>query len=322
MSVEAPPAPAEAEVETAAEVAVEATAESVADQPVTITETCDDAEFEVTDGAVTAEVLPPSLLSGEQLVLLYGKEYWLNPEYLAAYDRETEGEKERLLSAEDEIEDRLATLKTEVAEENAALKAARKRTKDYRRERRENKGKRLPARQLTIESALPPDARPAANADPGAEPVNFPLDVEVAQKKFFDDLSQKFPIGRWKEFGATDADIKRLHAGEMKDGGPCPIVTVGDLRRFVNPYPENPGFSRGYGDIKGLGRAATDRISDAELKFWAWWQGKGGAEYARELGLTPPQPTEKADVQEQRAGDEYAAAVPGGGVPADDQGAE
>lgn len=324
MSAEAPPAPAEVVVETATETTVESPAEPVADVPVVITETCDDAEWPA--GETTGEAagpLPPSLLSGEQLALLYGKEFWKNPEYLAAYNAETEAEKERLLLAEDEIEDRLATLKTEVAEENAALKAARKRTKDYRRERRENKGKQPPVRQLTIKSSLPPDARPAANADPGTEPiVNFSADAEKAQGEFFNELVKKFPIGRWKEFGLTDADVKKLSEGELKSGGPHPVVTVGDLQSFVTPYPDNPAFSRGYGDIRGLGKVAVDRISDAELKFWQWWQGKGGAEYAAELGLTVPHSTEISDVGEQGAGDEPAAAVPGGGVPADGQGAE
>lgn len=289
MSVEAPPAPAEAEVETAAEVAVEATAESVADQPVTITETCDDAEFWGSGGTVTAEVLPPSLLTSEQLTLMYGKEFWLNPDYQAAYDAETQQVTAKLLNEKYEIESEIETHKTKAAASRAELKAKERELKNHHEERARQRGKQPPVRQLTIDSAPQPDARPAANADPGAEPVNFPKAAEDEQRAFTDELVKKFPVARWVEFGATEADVKKLNAGDLKDGGPCPIFTVGDLQSFVNPYPDNPSFTRGYTDIRGIGKAAVERIQNAEMSFWAAWNSRLAADFAKELGLQMPQ---------------------------------
>jgi len=289
VSVEAPPAPAEAEVETAAEVAVEATAESVADQPVTITETCDDADWpagETTGEA--AEVLPPSLLTGEQLVLLYGRDFWKNPEYLARYDAETLQLVTAMGAVVDSKEKEHLDLKAAAAEAKKVYDGKVIELRQLIKNRESGKSKQPPVRQLTIDSALPPDARPAANADPGAEPVNFSKAAEDEQRAFFDQLVKKFPISRWKEFGLTDADVKKLTEGELKSGGPHPITTVGDLQSFVNPYPDNPSFTRGYADIKGLGKVAVDRISDAELAFWAAWNSRLAADFAKELGLQSP----------------------------------
>ena len=289
MSVEAPPAPAEAEVETAAEVAVEATAESVADQPVTITETCDDAEFWGSGGAVTAQVLPPSLLTSEQLTLMYGKEFWLNPDYQAAYDAETQQVTAKLLNEKYEIESEIETHKTKAAASRAELKAKERELKNHHEERARQRGKQPPVRQLTIDSAPPPDARPAANAESGAD-VNFPKSVEDAQRDFFNDLYDRLPVDRLVKFGATKADVEKLHAGDLKEGGPFPIVTMRDLRLFTNPYKENPSFTRGFGDIKGFGGKAVDRIQKAQDDLLDWWGNKGGqAEFAKELGLEIPQ---------------------------------
>jgi hypothetical protein len=102
-----------------------------------------------------------------------------------------------------------------------------------------------------------------------------------------DDLYKRFPVERWTRFGLTPKDVEKLHAGDIKGGGCCPITTVGDLNNFVSPNPNAPGFSRGYADIKGVGEAGATRISDAEAKFWAWWQGGGEDEFAREQGLVP-----------------------------------
>lgn len=102
-----------------------------------------------------------------------------------------------------------------------------------------------------------------------------------------DDLYKQFPIERWQEFGLTAKDVEKLHAGDIKGGGTCPIVTIGDLQNFVTPNPANPSFSRGYGDIKGIGQAGIDRIAEAELKFWAWWKGGGEQEFAQEKGHGP-----------------------------------
>jgi len=292
VSVEAPPAPAEVEVEaeTAAEATAEATAEPVADQPVTITETCDDADWpagETTGEA--AEVLPPSLLTGEQLVLLYGRDFWKNPEYLARYDAETLQLVTAMGAVVDSKEKEHLDLKAAAAEAKKVYDGKVIELRQLIKNREAGKSKQPPVRQLTIDSAPPPDARPAANAESGAD-VNFPKSVEDAQLDFFNDLHDRLPVDRLVKFGATKADVEKLHAGDLKEGGPFPIVTMRDLRLFTNPYKENPSFTRGFGDIKGFGGKAVDRIQKAQDDLLDWWGNKGGqAEFAKELGLEIPQ---------------------------------
>lgn len=109
------------------------------------------------------------------------------------------------------------------------------------------------------------------------------IDAETAEAPpAAPELWREYPIDRWTRFGLTSKDVEKLHSGEAKGGGGHPIITVGDLNRFVTPNPANPSYARGYGDIKGIGAAGVDRISEAETKFWAWWKGEGEAAFALE----------------------------------------
>lgn len=97
-------------------------------------------------------------------------------------------------------------------------------------------------------------------------------------------LWREYPIERWDRFGITQKDIDKLAAGEVKrETGRRPIRTVGDLSEFTTPTAS--GYSRGYADVKGIGPGGADRISEAEMRFWAWWKNGGDAEFARERGL-------------------------------------
>lgn len=109
-----------------------------------------------------------------------------------------------------------------------------------------------------------------ATADPAAE----------------NNLWRSYPLDRWTRWGVTAKDIERLAAGEVKHGAAvAPVVTVGDLSDFTHPAPG--GYSRGYGDIKGIGTAGVDRISAGEEGFWGWWRWSGGCEeFVRERGAT------------------------------------
>lgn len=108
---------------------------------------------------------------------------------------------------------------------------------------------------------------------------------EAKQPSTDPELWRQYPIERWTEFGLTAKDVERLAAGEIKSGGSHPIATVGDLNLFVTPNPSCPSYARGYKDIKGIGAAGCDRISDAETRFWAWWGNKGEPSFATERGL-------------------------------------
>jgi hypothetical protein len=116
------------------------------------------------------------------------------------------------------------------------------------------------------------------------EPVQAAPDV-------LEELWREFPIAGWKEYGLSDTDVKKLAEGHVKrDNSTFPIRTVGDLNRFVTPNPEMPDFVRGYGDIKGIGQAGVDRISEAETKFWASWQNGLKERFAEERGLVTKEP--------------------------------
>lgn len=98
------------------------------------------------------------------------------------------------------------------------------------------------------------------------------------------ELWREYPVKRWERFGLTPKDVEKLAAGEVKrETGLKPINTVGDLSNFSKPTES--GYSRGYKDVKGLGDVGAERVADAEVGFWKWWNGEGLNEFARERGL-------------------------------------
>jgi hypothetical protein len=101
-----------------------------------------------------------------------------------------------------------------------------------------------------------------------------------------EELWREYPIERWTRFGLTAKDVEKLAAGEVKrESDRRPVRTVGDLSNFS--APTSGGYSRQYADIKGIGTAGADRLSDAETRFWQWWQCDGQDEFARERGVIP-----------------------------------
>lgn len=99
-----------------------------------------------------------------------------------------------------------------------------------------------------------------------------------------EDLWRAYPIERWTRFGLTSKDVDKLAAGEIKkETGRSPIVTVGDLSNFSAPGAN--GWTRKLADIKGIGAAGADRISEAEARFWKEWRDGGEEQFARERGL-------------------------------------
>ena len=152
-----------------------------------------------------------------------------------------------------------------------------------------------------IGPAYNPDAGPVLGLTREAidmirEQIHALIDAEFKQPPVESELWREFPIERWSIHGLTPKDIEKLHSGEAKGGGGHPIITVGDLNRFVTPNPANPSYTRGYADIKGIGTAGADRISEAETAFWGWWRAGGEAEFAKERQpvVEEPQPGTEA----------------------------
>lgn len=122
----------------------------------------------------------------------------------------------------------------------------------------------------------------AIEAEANAIPDTNPTAPNETQD--FGELWKEYPVRRWEAFGITSKDAEKLAAGEVKrETGRRPIVSVGDLAAFSTPT--GSGYSRGYADVKGIGTAGADRISEAEVKFWEWWKSGGELEFATEKGL-------------------------------------
>jgi hypothetical protein len=103
------------------------------------------------------------------------------------------------------------------------------------------------------------------------------------------ELWRDYPLDRWTRFGVTAKDVEKMAAGEVKrETGRRPLLTVGDLSEFSQPTAG--GYSRTYQDIKGIGEAGADRISEAETRFWGWWRDGGATEFAAERGMNASQP--------------------------------
>jgi hypothetical protein len=137
------------------------------------------------------------------------------------------------------------------------------------------------------------------------------------------DLWQQYPLTaeRWERFGLTSKDVEKLNSGETKHHGTHPMLLLGDVTRFITPDPSNPSYSRTLKDVKGMGDSAYDRWTEAETRFWAWWQGGGELEFAREKGVAVDETLEGTANQSAGSRDPEPAAG-GPGDSGDDQPAQ
>lgn len=118
------------------------------------------------------------------------------------------------------------------------------------------------------------------------------IEKETPAQPVESDLYKQYPIERWTRFGLTAKDVEKLHAGETKGTATgLPIITMGDLQKFITPNTANPGYVQSVTDIKGIGDAGATRIEEAQMQFWAWWRAGGEVEFAAEVA---PKPVEAA----------------------------
>jgi hypothetical protein len=102
------------------------------------------------------------------------------------------------------------------------------------------------------------------------------------------DLWQQYPLefARWEKFGLTEKDCEKLNSGETKNHGTHPMMTMGDVTRFITPDPKNPAYARTLKDVKGFGDKGMERWTEAETKFWQAWNNGEKEKFAAEKGVT------------------------------------
>ncbi|MFO0937854.1 MAG: hypothetical protein U0798_15225 [Gemmataceae bacterium] len=215
---------------------------------------------------------------------------------LSAYDFETQREAtDRELDAERAKDDWLIK-KARAADAKRNFEHAQEELNTYIRERAQRRGK-PPKQDLFAEanSQAAKDERDVANA---AVTNGVGSTVEEWPPT---DLWKQYPIARLSEYGLTAKDIEHIESGEVKKGtGIGPLLTMGALSKFTEAIP-GTNYNRGYQDLKGIGQAGVDRISNAETAFWAAWRKGVGERFAAEKGLVKPVPAETVPPAEHRA---------------------
>lgn len=192
-----------------------------------------------------------------------------DPTDLDAWDAETArlvAEREGRVGA---LEAAWEDLHAEASLAKKAFEAERDKMRAFIRERRDQRGRPYPKPEKTLFDGV----------------GEHPADGDELPA----DLWQKYPLdfGRWERFGLTEKDCEKLNAGETKNHGTHPMTTLGDVTRFITPDPKNPAYARTLKDVRGFGDKGMERWTEAETRFWAWWQGGGLAEFAAEQGVTP-----------------------------------
>jgi hypothetical protein len=193
----------------------------------------------------------------------------MTPEELAEYDANSRTLIDQAEIAVSESEANYLAAKETASEAKKELEADEGRLRKLIRERRDQRGRK-------------PD--PTLLDHAGKSEADTDTALEAPGDGIPEDLYKQYSIAEWTKFGLTEKDVEKLSAGDLKSGGTAPIRTIGDLQTFSQPNPDQPTYTRNYTDIKGIGQAGADRISEAETNFWGWWQKGGKEEFAKEKG--------------------------------------
>jgi len=92
-----------------------------------------------------------------------------------------------------------------------------------------------------------------------------------------ENLWREYPLERYTRFDLASSVIQKL-----AEHSP-PILTVGELADFTAPKAN--GYTPKITDVKGIGKSKVQKIEDAGIAFWSWWNAGGQEEFAREKGL-------------------------------------
>ncbi len=126
----------------------------------------------------------------------------------------------------------------------------------------------------TTQKTLFDDADKAAKKK-STKPEPALSDTKPTGNPALDNLWRDYPLERWKQYD--------LPAGVIAALAEANVGTVGQLSDYTKPNAN--GFAQQLVDVKGIGKAKVDKISEAEVLFWADWAKKLQAEFAREKGI-------------------------------------
>lgn len=235
---------------------------------------------------------------------------YTSPAALQRYDFETQKEATKLEKETGEAKSVWLVAKERASEAKTNYEADLEALRKYVRDRAERRGK-APKPNLfqehneaAKEAEMRADNAAVASKAITTDPAVWPPE----------DLWKQFPIDRLTTFGLTAKDIEHIQAGEVKKGsGIGPLLTMGSLSQFTAAIPGTT-YTRGYIDLKGIGQAGVDRISNAETAFWTAWRNGVGAKFALEQGLVKPEPPKPPKKGKRGAKDDSAT---GSGSPGD-----
>lgn len=178
------------------------------------------------------------------------------PESLSAYDAETAKNVGEAVEDLDALELKWEGLHSQATAAKKAYELARDELVGYVRKRKADRGK--PPYDLFADVPFVP-GRSTVGEIPKGSNGWFPP-----------DLWKLYPISRLTEYGLMPSDVDKLKDGTIKGRSePFPIVTMGHLADFQNPAVR--GFSASLTDIKGVGAAVAERVTNADTAFWAVW---------------------------------------------------
>lgn len=102
-------------------------------------------------------------------------------------------------------------------------------------------------------------------------------DNKPAPDPRLENLWREYPLERYTRFDLASSVIQKL-----AEHSP-PILTVGELADFTQP--KAGGYTPKITDVRGIGKSKVQKIEDAGIAFWSWWNAGGQEDFAREKGL-------------------------------------
>lgn len=209
-----------------------------------------------------------------------------SPEALALYDRETVTLIQLANDEAKELHEIYEERKKEAKEAKEEWDTAAKRISKLIDERRAGRGKPKQGTLFDEHGNTRAEAEVKASTHWAAQDdIRSPDEVlaggQGGEGPADDEAWTAVPLSDLVEHdGLPEKVVDILASPEHKERGPMsPITTMGELATYTSPEPN--GWVKKLTDIKGLGPAKEEAISEATGKFWARWNAKRAADANR-----------------------------------------